>query len=34
MKQIAGDGIHPLSSANERVAQAIVDLMAKEGMRR
>jgi hypothetical protein len=33
-KEIAADGIHPLQSANERVAQAIVDLMAKEGMRR
>jgi hypothetical protein len=34
MKQIAGDGIHPLAAANMRVAKAIVDLMAKEGIRR
>jgi hypothetical protein len=34
MKQIAGDGIHPLQAANTRVAKAIVDLMAKEGVRR
>jgi hypothetical protein len=33
-KAIAADGIHPLQSANERVAQAVVDLMEKEGMRR
>ncbi|HKU36648.1 MAG TPA: hypothetical protein VJR89_00840, partial [Polyangiales bacterium] len=32
--QIAADDIHPLESANNRVAQAIVDLMAQEGMRR
>jgi hypothetical protein len=33
-KEIAADGIHPLQSANERVAQAVFDLMEKEGMRR
>jgi hypothetical protein len=34
MKQLAGDGIHPLQAANTRVAKAIVDLMEKEGIRR
>jgi hypothetical protein len=34
MKQLAGDGIHPLQGANDRVAKAIVDLMEKEGIRR
>ena len=32
--EIAGDGIHPLASANNRMAEAIVDMMEKEGMRR
>jgi hypothetical protein len=34
MHQIAGDNIHPLQAANDRVAKAIVDLMTSEGMRR
>jgi hypothetical protein len=34
MKQLAGDGIHPLQAANDRIAKALVDLMAKEGIRR
>jgi uncharacterized glyoxalase superfamily protein PhnB len=34
MRQLAVDNIHPLESANTRVAQAIVDLMAREGIRR
>jgi hypothetical protein len=34
MKQLAGDGIHPIQAANDRVAKAIVDLMQKEGIRR
>jgi hypothetical protein len=34
MGQRAVDDIHPLQSANERVAKALVDLMTKEGMRR
>ena len=32
--EIAGDGIHPLFSANDRMAEAIVDMMEAEGMRR
>lgn len=31
---LAADGIHPTSAANRRVAQAIHDLMVKEGIRR
>jgi hypothetical protein len=34
MKQLASDGIHPLQAANDRMAQAIFDLMTREGMRR
>jgi hypothetical protein len=34
MKQIAGDGIHPLQSANTRLAKVVYDLMKSEGMRR
>jgi hypothetical protein len=34
MKQIAGDGIHPLAAANQRMATEIYALMTKEGMRR
>lgn len=30
----ASDNIHPLASANDRMAKAIVELMEKEGMRR
>ncbi|HLK35727.1 MAG TPA: SGNH/GDSL hydrolase family protein [Polyangiaceae bacterium] len=32
--QIAGDGIHPLAAANQRVAMQIYNLMVSEGMRR
>jgi len=32
--EIASDGIHPLRSANDRIAKAIVELMETEGMRR
>jgi len=34
MGQRAADDIHPLQSANDRVAKALVELMMKEGMRR
>jgi hypothetical protein len=34
MKQIAGDGIHPLQAANTRLAKVVYDLMTSEGMRR
>lgn len=34
MKQIAADGIHPLSAANQRMATEIFALMTNEGMRR
>jgi hypothetical protein len=34
MKQIAGDGIHPLQAANDRLAKVVYDLMTSEGMRR
>ena len=34
MKQIAGDGIHPLQAANVRLAKVVYDLMTSEGMRR
>lgn len=34
MKQIAGDGIHPLAAANTRIAQVVWDLMVSQGMRR
>ena len=32
--ELAGDGVHPLGSANDRMAQAIVDMMEAKGMRR
>jgi hypothetical protein len=32
--EIAADGIHPLVSANDRIAKALVDMMESEGMRR
>jgi hypothetical protein len=32
--EIAGDGIHPLVTANDRIAKALVDMMESEGMRR
>jgi hypothetical protein len=32
--ELAGDGIHPLASANDRIAQALVDMMAAKGIRR
>jgi hypothetical protein len=31
---LAGDGIHPLATANQSIAQRVFDLMTKEGMRR
>ena len=34
MSQIAGDGIHPLQAANQRIATQVFDLMVQEGMRR
>jgi hypothetical protein len=34
MGQRAADGIHPLAGANDRMAKAIFDLMAQEGIRR
>jgi hypothetical protein len=34
MGELAADNIHPLQAANDRIASALVDLMAKEGIRR
>jgi hypothetical protein len=34
MGQRAGDGIHPLQAANDRIAAALIDLMMKDGIRR
>jgi hypothetical protein len=34
MSQIAADGIHPLQSANQRIASQVYMLMTQEGMRR
>jgi hypothetical protein len=34
MHQIAGDNIHPLQAANDRVAKVVADLMVQEGIRR
>jgi hypothetical protein len=34
MHQIAGDNIHPLQAANDRVAKVVYDLMVSEGIRR
>ncbi len=34
MSQIAGDGIHPLQAANQRIATQVYALMTQEGMRR
>jgi hypothetical protein len=34
MHQIAGDNIHPLQAANDRVAKLVYDLMVSEGIRR
>jgi hypothetical protein len=34
MGQRAADNIHPLQGANDRVAKALIELMAKEGIRR
>ena len=31
---LAADGIHPLASANDRIAKRTYDLMKSEGMRR
>jgi hypothetical protein len=31
---LAGDGIHPLATANQAIAQRVFDLMTSEGMRR
>jgi hypothetical protein len=34
MDDLAGDGIHPVRAANDRVAKALLDKMKTEGMRR
>jgi hypothetical protein len=34
MGERAVDDIHPLQSANDRMAKALVELMMKEGIRR